>query len=166
MTNYGLVFPVWSPLVRPHLEYGNVVWGPFNKEDQLLVERVQRRATRLVPNIRHLPYEERLRKLQLPSLQYRRHRGDAIMMYMLLNGHLNLEKDEFVQLAPTTSTRGHPLKLTKLRAQTRVRRNHWSTRVINDWNSLPDQVVLAPSVNVFKCRLDYHWPEHMYTFPT
>ena len=157
---------LFKTLVRPHLEYGNVVWGPFNKEDQLLVERVQRRATRLVPDIRHLPYEERLRKLQLPSLQYRRRRGDVIMMYMLLNGDLDLEKGEFVLPAPSSSTRGHPLKLAKPRAQTRVRRNHWSTRVINDWNSLPDHVVLAPSVNVFKNRLDFHWSEHMYTFPT
>ena len=48
---------LFKTLVCPHKEYGNVVWGPFNKEDQLLVERVQRRATPLVPDIRHLLYK-------------------------------------------------------------------------------------------------------------
>ena len=62
---------LYKALVRPHLEYGNEIWGPFNKADQLLVERVQRRATRLLPDLRPLAYEERLRRLQLPSLQYR-----------------------------------------------------------------------------------------------
>ena len=156
---------LFKTLVRPHLEYGNIVWGPFNKEDQRLVERVQRRATRLVPDVRHLPYQERLRKLQLPSLQYRRRRGDVIMVYMLLNGHLNMTREDFFQPAPTTRTRGHPLKLAKPRAQSRVRRNHWSVRAINDWNSLPSHVVLAPSTNVFKNLLDKHWFQHSYDIP-
>ena len=59
---------LYKTLVRPHLEYGNLAWGPFNRADQLLIEKVQRKATRLVASIRHLPYEERLRVLKLPSL--------------------------------------------------------------------------------------------------
>ena len=58
---------LFRTLVRPHLEYANTVWGPFNREDQRRVERVQRRATKLVASIRDRPYEERLR----PSI-YRR----------------------------------------------------------------------------------------------
>ena len=157
---------LFKTLVRPHLEYGNIIWGPFNKEDQRLVERVQRRATRLVPDVRHLPYQERLCKLQLPSLLYRRRRGDVIMMYMLMNGHLNLNKEDFIQAAPSAGTRGHPLKLAKPRAETRTRRNHWSVRVINDWNSLPEDVVLSPSTNTFKNRLDDHWSDHIYDIPS
>ena len=157
---------LFKTLVHPHLEYGNVIWGPFNKEDQRLVERVQRRATRLVPEIRHLPYQDRLRRLQLPSLLYRRRRGDIIMVFMLMNGHLNMTKEDFFQAAPSSRTRGHSLKLAKPRAQSRVRRNHWSVRAINDWNSLPAHVVLAPSTNTFKNRLDDHWSSHLYDIPT
>ena len=91
-------------LVRPHLEYRNIIWGPFNKEDHIFIERVQRRATRLVMDFRHLPYQERLRNLQLPSLLYRRRRGDAIMVYMLMYGHLNLAKEDFFQPARSAST--------------------------------------------------------------
>ena len=61
---------LFKSLVRPHLEYGNLVWGPFNRADQKQVERVQCRATCMVRSLRHLPYVERLRLLQqqLPSL--------------------------------------------------------------------------------------------------
>ena len=62
---------LFKTLVRPHLEYGNTVWGPFNRADQRRVERVQRRATKLVPELRNLPYPERLQTLNLPSLYYR-----------------------------------------------------------------------------------------------
>ena len=77
-----LTMPVlFKTLVRPHLEYGNIVWGPFNRADQQRVEREQRRATKLVPELRHLPYQQRLRILNLPSLYYRRRRGDMIAVY-------------------------------------------------------------------------------------
>ena len=59
---------LYKALVRPHLEYSNKVWGPFDKADQLLVERVQRRATGLLPDLVHLEYEGRLRRLKLPSI--------------------------------------------------------------------------------------------------
>ena len=157
---------LFKTLVRPHLEYGNIIWGPFNKEDQRLVERVQRRATRLVPDVRRLAYQDRLRKLQLPSLLYRRRRGDVIMIYMLMNGLLKMSKDDFFQPAPTASTRGHPMKVAKPRAVSRARRNHWSIRAINDWNSLPAHVVLAPTLNSFKNRLDEHWTSHKFDIPT
>ena len=65
-------------LVRSHLEYGNVVWGSFYKEDTKKIERVQRRATKLIPEIHNRPYQERLIYLKLPSLVYRRSRGDMI----------------------------------------------------------------------------------------
>ena len=57
----------------------------YNYED--LIEKVQRKATKLVPSISHLSYEERLQRLELPSLKYRRLRGDMIMTYKLLQGH-------------------------------------------------------------------------------
>jgi len=55
-------------MVRPHLEYGNVVWHPQFKKDLELLEGVQRRATKRVPGLHNLRYEERLRRTDLPSL--------------------------------------------------------------------------------------------------
>ena len=156
---------LYKTLVRPHLEYGNQVWGPFNMADKRLVERVQRRATKLVPTIRHLSYEERLRALKLPSLQYRRRRGDMITMYNIMHERVNLDKEELFAAPPTARTRGHPLKVAKLQAFTRVRCNHFSVRVVNDWNSLPEAVVCSPSLDSFKNNLDKHWLGYAYVAP-
>ena len=59
-------------LVRPHLEYGSVIFSPTLKKDQIMLENVQRRATRLVKALQGKTYSERLKSLGLPSLQYRR----------------------------------------------------------------------------------------------
>ena len=67
--------------IRPHLEYGNVIWHPYLRKDIEMTERVQHRATRMVPGLSKLSYEDRLRKMDLPTLEYRRSRGDAIEVY-------------------------------------------------------------------------------------
>ena len=149
-------------MVRPHLEYANTVWGPFNREDQRRIERVQRRATRLVPTIRDLPYEERLQILGLPSLYHRRRRGDMIMVYQVLHDGVDMDAAKLFTIAEDRSTRGHQWKLAKPRANSRVRRNAFSVRIINEWNALPSAVVAAPSVNAFKARLDKHWAHTKY----
>jgi len=65
-------------MIRPHLEYGNVVWHPRFKKDMNLLENVQHRATRMIPGFRNLSYKERLRRLDLPTLTYHHFRGDAM----------------------------------------------------------------------------------------
>ena len=72
---------LYCALVRPHLEYANVVWHPRYKKHVSMLEKVQRKATRLLPGMEMKSYEERLRVLRLPSLVYRRFRGDAIEIY-------------------------------------------------------------------------------------
>ena len=64
--------PLYISLVRPLLEYGKTMWPPLYKKDCLTIEKVQRRATKMIPHLRNIPYEERLRKLELPSMFYRR----------------------------------------------------------------------------------------------
>ena len=76
---------LYKAIIRPQLEYGNVIWGPFSVLDQAKVERVQRRTTKLVPSIKHLSYQQRLEVLNLPSLKYRRLRGDMITVYNIFH---------------------------------------------------------------------------------
>ena len=155
---------LFRTLVCPHLEYCNAIWGPFNRADQILVERVQRRATKLVPSIKNKPYSERLKFLNLPSLYYRHKRGDMILVYQLLNAGVDVHPGIFFEKA-TSSTRGHKWKLKKPRAESRIRRNAFATRVVNDWNSLPHSVVESHSLNSFKSNLDAHWADLMFAIP-
>ncbi|KAI8489231.1 hypothetical protein Bbelb_329700 [Branchiostoma belcheri] len=90
---------LFKTMVRPHLEYGNVIWGPHYSLDQQKVEAVQRRATKLVSGLRELPYSERPKRLRLPSLGYRRRRGDMIQVFKFLTGQERVQADNFFELA-------------------------------------------------------------------
>ena len=160
-------FPLlFKSLVRPHLEYGNVIWGPFFKVDSQQVEKVQRRATKSVKGLKDLTYDERLRFLKLSSLQHRRRRGDMIMTYKIMTEKVNLKKESFFTLAPNQTNRGsHQYKLGKKKATKRTSLNVFSTRIINDWNSLPKNVIDATSTNGFKSKLDDHWSSKEYQTP-
>ena len=145
-------------MIRPHLEYGNVVWHPRFKKDMNLLENVQHRATRLIPGFRNLSYEERLRRLDLPTLTYRRFRGDAIETYKYLSGlYTSNNASALLPLADTPSgvtTRGHQRKLKKRNCRTCLRSNTFGYRIVNLWNSLPELVVESPTLNIFKSRFD------------
>ena len=122
------------------------------------LEDVQRRATKLLAHLKDKPYNERLKALRLPSLEHRRHRGDMIEVYKYFNDFYNVGSPKFVPAdAGTRDLRGNSMRLQKTRFRLNVRANYFSNRVVNSWNSLPDSVVTAPTINSFKSRLDKHW---------
>ena len=147
---------LYKSLVRPLLEYGHCVWQPRHVTICSDIEDVQRRATKLLGPLKNKPYPERLRTLGLPSLEYRRLRGDMIEVYKYLNGFYKVQRPNF-QPSLSNNLRGNTLKLQKNRFRLDIRGNYFSNRVVTKWNSLPDSVVVAPSVNSFKSRLDKHW---------
>ena len=156
---------LFKALVRPHLEYGACIWNPHHKELINIIENVQRRATKQVPELRDLSYEERLRKINFPTMAYRRLRGDMIETYKILTKKydcklphvLNLNNNE----ANNRPLRGNALKLYKNRARLDIRKYQFSHRVVDTWNTLPDRVVTCKTTLAFERNLDKHW----YTLP-
>jgi ribonuclease P/MRP protein subunit RPP40 len=152
---------LFCALIRPHLEFCNVAWSPRLIKDKTIIERVLRRATKMVSEVKELPYEERLARLRIPSMSYRRARGDMIEAYKYLHGLYSASHNPLV-LDESSITRGHSLKLKKRFCKTSTRQHFFSYRVVDSWNNLPSSVVEAPTLNCFKGRLDRVWSEYMY----
>ena len=146
---------LYKSLVRSHLEYGQEIWSPWRKSQMEKLEKVQRRATKLVASIRHLPYKDRLRKLKLPSLGHRRLRGDIILMYKMVRGLLKTSLE--IPYSPNPNLRGHSFKLETGRYNTQARRHFFTNRIVGEWNKLPEEVINALTMDQFKSRLDRHW---------
>jgi hypothetical protein len=141
---------LYSSFVRPHLEYCSIAWLPLLKKDKYILEQVQRRATKSVRSLRSLSYSDRLKTLNLFSLEYRRLRGCIIYTYKLFQS--GLEDQHF---KPSDSgLRGHSRKLFVERANTRLRQSFFSFITVPIWNKLPSDVVNAASLVTFKNRLD------------
>jgi ribonucleases P/MRP protein subunit RPP40 len=122
------------------------------------LEKVQRVATKLVHGMKKMEYKERLKRLGLTTLETRRARGDLIETYKILTGKENIQATKFFEISNNPyNLRGHSMKLAVKRSRLDVRKFSFSQRVVPSWNSLPENVVTAPSTNVFKNRLDQHW---------
>ena len=149
--------PLYKSLVRSHLDFASSVWAPHYLKHIVQLEKVQKRATKQLPGLKKLGYPDRLRKLKMPTLAYRRLRGDLIETYKMLHEVydpdvykiLKLRKDMAVD-----STRGHSLMLFHQRGKKWMRKNFFALRVVEHWNGLPEEIVSAPDVIKFKIQLD------------
>ena len=144
-------------MVRPHPEYCAQAWSPNLRKDIETLERVQRRATKMVKGCHRLSYEERLKYCGLTTLEKRRVRGDLIETYKILTNKVEVPYDNFFALAEYPGTRGHGKKLFKKRAG-RYKKNFFSARVVDCWNELDEETVSSSSVNVFEsnlCKMGY-----------
>ena len=91
----SLIVPLYKAIVRPHLEYYIQAWNPHLRKDIDMLKKIQRRATKLVPGLRDLRYEERRKEYGLTTLETRRLSGDKIEVFNILNGYENIYSNIF-----------------------------------------------------------------------
>ena len=147
---------LYVSLVRPHLEYASQIWNPHLIRDIQALEKVQRRATKLVPELQHLSYGDRLSALNLPSLLYRRRRIDMITVFKIVHGLEGLPFETLFTFHNTV-TRGNGYKLYKKFSHLNLRKFSFSDRIIDDWNHLPTFLIESSTVLTFKTKLDILW---------
>ncbi|KAK2707891.1 hypothetical protein QYM36_015540 [Artemia franciscana] len=128
--------------------------SPFYKVDKDMIEKVQRRARKIVDKCQHLPYPLRLQTLNLCSMTYQRKRDDMINTYKLI--HNNPIHGLFF-INSSQRTRGHSKKLIKVNVQRRDRHHFLTNWVVEKWNSLSDHTVSSKTVKELKVSLDKEW---------
>ena len=140
---------------------GNQILG--RKKDIDKLERIKRRATKIIPELRDLSYESRLLQCGLTTLETRRLRGDQIEVFKIVNGYEDVDRNMFFKLKEGSRIRRHKAALVKEQCRLDMRKYSFSHRVINEWNKLPHDCVNARSVNMFKHRIDRYLIRAGYT---
>ena len=155
--NKDVMLQIYKVFIRPHLEYAVTSWSPWQRKDVETLEKIQHRATRRMSDVRGT-YPERLQQLQLTTLEERRTRGDAIEVFKHVKGFLDTEKDALFKMNnvadPKTRHQHTYMPLAVPRAHLDLRKNFFSVRGANLWNSLPSVLRESNTVNKFKNAYD------------
>jgi len=155
--NADVLIRAYKTYVRPLAESCTPVWNPWLIKDIHCLEKVQRYFTRAIlrkGNVAYRNYQHRLSILKLKSLEYRRLEFDLYMCYKILYNLVDLDANSFFTRDNYTyATRGHSLKLRHQNYSCDSRKYFFSLRVVNVWNSLPENIVTANSIDSFKNRL-------------
>ena len=150
----------FTTFVRPHLEYSSSVWDPYHKQDILALEKVQRRGARFVTGIysyRH-SVTSILHELEWPPLEHRRRIKRLTSFYKAVNNTIPVNIPDYVVPSIRQDTRSHSRAFIEVRANYEHYKNSFLPRTIRDWNALPPDLVLIPSVDEFVSRLQTNTP--------
>ena len=152
----AILLPLYKSYVRSILEYGSILWSPHKMKSVHLIERVQRRFTKMFPNLRHLEYQQRLRKLSLLSLSARRTRYKLIFLFKVLNQATTIHpSDHFV--FSNRAQRGNPRKLLMPNVHHNFRSNFFVVDCIHHWNSLTFEESSAGTLQQFKKSIESYF---------
>ena len=164
----NIFLKLYKQYVRVHMEFAVSSWRPWTQQDKDKLENVQRKAVRIISGLQGSTYEEKLEELGLQSLEARRERSDMIQTYKIVHGLDDVDKSLWFQHVAETSERltrqsADILNLKPKNSKLELRRNCFSSRVVNSWNKLPQDVKSAKNVIVFKNKYDQYIRSTMIT---
>ena len=150
---------LYKQYVRPHLEFAVPAWSPWTQGDRDTIEKVQRRAVRMVSGLKAGSYEEKLKELDMLSLEGRRTLYDMVQSFKIIRGFDDVKATTWFTLVGDTPhlrlTRNtsDPLNIVRQNPRTEIRRSFFSNRVVDTWNSLPSDVKHSKTITMFKSRV-------------
>jgi len=143
----------YKSFILPLVSYCSSVWSPHLLGDIYAIESVQRLFTRKLAGFDNMTYPDRLKALNLPSLELRRLRSDLVFCFKIVNGLVAGDLSSYGLRQTKSSTRGHSQKLFVEHSKLDARRYFFSNRIIKPWNALPAETIASPSVFFFKRSL-------------
>lgn len=143
---------LYKQYVRPHLEFACPAWSPWLISDREKLEKIQEKAVRMISGLKSRNYMERCHELGLETLESRRVTQDLVHAYKIIVGDLESNIFELVGQNKHRATRfaEDDRNIVKKRAVTEVRRNFFTNRVADTWNTLDRTIKTAPSLAAFK----------------
>ena len=155
--NIWTLLKAYKSYVRPIAEYGSTIWNPYLAKDIQAVESIQRFFTKKICCRARIPfcsYNDRLYKLNIRSLQYRRLESDIILTYKIIHNLVDIPINRFFELNNSPyNTRNHEFSFKIKHVRTNFQKNFFSNRIPPIWNRLPADIVLSSSLNLFKSKL-------------
>jgi len=147
--------------VRSLLEFSAPSWSPWTAADKEVLEKIQKKAVRMVSGLTGQTYEERLIELNLPTLEMRRYQSDMIQTFKIIRSIDAVDASSWFNLVgvnPPRHTRltSNPLNIIAVRSNLEVRKNFFSQRVPDQWNNLPEEIKCSRNLKIFKSKLRKH----------
>jgi hypothetical protein len=146
---------LYKQYVRPHLEFCTQAWAPWHEEDKLILEKVQQRAVKMVSGLRAESYEDRLKELEMDTLEERRLQADVAMVHRIMHKQNGLEPSTWFEMANVqrnTRSGADPMNIKLATGRLDLRRNFFSVRVITHWNAVPKELKSIPSTVRFRAQ--------------
>ena len=140
--NQNNLLRAYKTYVRPLMEYASSIWSPTLITQIMAFEATQKRFTKRLPNLSTLTYSDRLTTLKLQPLEHRRLITDLILCYKIIHKNTSISFSDFFKFPYKTSPRGHSLHLSIPKL---THKSSFAYRIVSTWNSLPENIVPAPT---------------------
>ena len=158
--NKELIIPLYKSFVRPHLGHAVQFWSPNLRRDIDKIENIQRRVTKMIPEIRNHSYHQRIQDRDLISRAQRKLRGQLIEVFKYLNEFTTARARALFDSDLNDRTRNNGAKRIVKHFNTSIAQQFYPIKITTTWNTLPSKVVSSRTVNSFKKSLDKHWAEY------